>query len=181
MPSLLRTLASLILLASVVARADVVEVKEADLRLEDDQYVLNAEFELALSPTVEEALRKGIPLYFVLEFEVNRPRWYWFDERLVSTQVTYRVSFSALTRQFRLSSGLFVQNLATVDDVIRLLSRVRGRPVARQEELPKGSAYEASVRFRLDSAQLPKPLQVSAIAARDWQLQSPWYRWTFEP
>ncbi len=181
MPSLLRILAFVFLLASVCAHADVVEVKEADLRLEDGQYVLNAEFELALSPTLEEALRKGIPLYFVLDFEVNRPRWYWFDEKLVATQVTYRVSYSALTRQFRLSTGLFSQSLATLDDVIRLLSRSTGRPVARQDRLPKGYVYEAAVRFRLDNAQLPKPLQVSAIAARDWQLQSSWYRWTFEP
>jgi len=29
--------------------------------------------------------------------------------------------------------------------------------------------------------QLPKPFQVNALASREWQLASEWYRWNFSP
>ena len=68
------------------ARADTIAVKSAELRAEDDGYVLNAEFDLTLNPTLEEALQKGVPLYFLLEFEISRPRWYWLDEKVLSSR-----------------------------------------------------------------------------------------------
>ena len=40
---------------------------------------------------------------------------------------------------------------------------------------------EASLRMRLDTAQLPKPFQLNAIASRDWTLASDWHRWIFTP
>jgi hypothetical protein len=183
MPALSRFLASglLLLFVSGAALADVITVRSAELTEVEDQFVLNAEFDFSLTPTLEEALLKGISLYFVLEVEIARPRWYWFDEKLVTAQTTYRVSYSALTRQYRLASGLFSQTVASPEDVVRLLSRVTSRPVARVEDLPRGYRYDAAVRLRLDGNQLPKPFQVSALAARDWQLQSDWYRWTFAP
>ena len=39
------------------------------------------EFDITFSPRLEEAVNRGVPLYFVVEFELARPRWYWFDEK----------------------------------------------------------------------------------------------------
>jgi hypothetical protein len=69
------------------ARADTIPVKAAELRIEEGEVLLNAEFEFALNPTLEEALEKGIPLYFVLDFELKRARWYWLDEKVAQTAV----------------------------------------------------------------------------------------------
>ncbi len=166
-------------LVSLPARADIIGVKSAEVRADEDEYVLNAEFDLTLNPTLEEALHRGVPLYFVLEFEIARPRWYWFDEKVVSFTTHYRIAWNALTRQYRVSSGLFVQTLYSLEEVERFLSRVNSRPLAKREDLQKGSRYEASLRLRLDVTQLPKPFQVDALASREWSLQSDWYRWTF--
>ena len=38
-----------------------------------------------------------------------------------------------------------------------------------------------AVRMRLDTAQLPKPFQLNAIASRDWTLESDWHRWSMTP
>jgi hypothetical protein len=165
--------------ASPPARADIIGVEAAEVRADEDDYVLNAEFDLALNGTLEEALHRGVPLYFVLEFEIARPRWYWFDEKVLTSTTHYRIAWNALTRQYRVSSGLFAQNLYSLEEVQRFLSRVTSRPVARREALQKGSRYEAAVRLRLDVAQLPKPFQVDALASREWSLQSDWYRWSF--
>ncbi len=164
-----------------LAHADTIPVRSAELRLDDDAYVLNAEFELALNPTLEEALEKGVALNFVLEFELGRPRWYWLDEKTLSFATQYRVSYNALTRQYRVASGLLGQTFDSLDEVQRFLSRVTARPVASRDQLASGTRYEAAIRLRLDVSALPKPFQLNALASREWSLQSEWYRWSFTP
>jgi hypothetical protein len=163
------------------AHADTIAVKSAELRADEAGYVLNAEFELAINPTLEEALQNGVPLYFVVEFELLRPRWYWVDEKVLSFSAQYRVSYNALTRQYRVASGLLAQTFDALDEVGRFLSRAASRRVANREQLVPGTRYEAAVRLRLDVNQLPKPFQVNALASREWSLQSEWQRWSFTP
>ena len=162
--------------------ADTIPARFAELRLEEDYYVLDADFDLTLNSTLEEAIGRGVPLYFVTDFELKRPRLLWFDELIAYHTITYRLSYNALTRQYRLSSGgAFFQNLATLEEAQRLISRVRGRKVVDKSVLIKGTRYDAAVRIQLDTTQLPKPFQISALTSRDWNLQSEWLRWSFLP
>jgi hypothetical protein len=169
------------LIGARAARADVIPVKNAELRIEDGEVLLNAEFELSLNATLEEALNRGIPLYFVLEVEIARPRWYWLDDKVLATSTTWRVSYAPLSRQYRVSSGLIAMSLDSLEEVERLISRVTSRPIARASEFQHGARYEAAVRLRLDVNQLPKPFQVDALASREWQLASDWRRFAFTP
>ena len=168
-------------LASPVARADTIAVKSAELRVEEGEVLLNADFDLALNSTLEEALEKGIPLYFVLEFELSRSRWYWLDEKVAQTAITSRVSYNALTRQYRVGIGLLAVAFNSLEEVERYIGRVTSRPVAPASALSKGMRYDAAIRLRLDVNQLPKPFQVNALASREWTLASDWYRWTYLP
>jgi hypothetical protein len=174
-------LALALLFSSASTAVDTITVKAAELRADEDSYVVSAEFDLAFNPTLEEAVQKGVPLYFVFEFEILRPRWYWVDEKVVSTSTQYRVSYNAITRQYRVAIGLLSQTFDGLDEVERFLSRVNSRQVATLDQLVKGARYEAAVRLRLDVNALPKPFQVSALASRDWSMQSEWYRWSFVP
>lgn len=166
---------------AVPARADTIGVQSAELVPDDDEYVLTAQFDVSINPTLEEALENGVSLYFVLEFELGRPRWYWVDEKVAQLTVQYRLTYSPLTRQYRLTTGLLGQQLETLEDVQRVLSRVAARPVVKKDVLVPGARYDAAVRLRLDVAQLPKPFQITALASRDWSLQSEWHHWTFVP
>jgi hypothetical protein len=182
--TLLRVITAVVIalaLPAPAARADVVPVKSAELRIDEGEVLLSAEFDLALTPTLEEALQKGIALHFVVEFDLTRARWYWLDEKVAEWSVTYRVSYSPLTRQYRVASGPLGQTFESLDDVERFIGRVSSRPVARAEMLTKGARYEAALRIRLDVTQLPKPFQVNALALREWQLASDWHRWSFTP
>jgi len=186
-PSRLRRLARALFIAamglalSAPALADTIPIVDADLRVEEGDVLLSAEFELALNPTLEEALRKGVPLYFVLEFELLRNRWYWFDALMAGTSITHRVSYNALTQQYRVASGLLALTFASLPEVERYLGRVTSRPVGRVDALAKGVRYAAFVRLRLDVNLLPKPFQLDALASREWTLSSDWYRWSFTP
>ena len=176
---LIAAAAAAVLAACGAVRADTIAVESAEVRVDDDEVVLNAQFDLTLNATLEEALQRGVPLYFVLEAEITRPRWYWLDEKVLRWQTQYRVSWLPLTRQYRVASGLLSQTFDTLQEVERLIGRVNARAIARAAELERGARYEVSVRLRLDVNQLPKPFQVNALTSRDWSLQSEWHRWSF--
>jgi hypothetical protein len=164
--------------AAPPAAAEGIEVKRAALVAAEDGYFLEAEFDIALTHILEDALNKGIPLYFSLEFVLTRPRWYWFNEKVFDKRQLHRVSYNALTRQYRVGVGTLYQNFASLPEAIAFLASVRLRDIAEPGSLPKGSSYVAELRMRLDTSQLPRPFQVSAVGSRDWNVSSDWYRWT---
>ena len=164
-----------------LSMAEGIAVKSATLEPSDDGWNLEGEFEVHFSQRLEEAVNRGVPLYFVVEFELSRPRWYWFDEKPVVLSQTYKITYTPLLRQYRLSMGNTYQNFTRFDEVTRVLSRLRGWHVADKGALKKDQVYQAAVRMRLDTAQLPKPFQLNAIASRDWTLASDWHRWTITP
>ncbi len=172
---------ALALVVCVTARAEGIEVRNAALAAGEEGYFLEADFEFALNPTLEDALNKGVPLYFLLEFEVMRPRWYWLNEKVLNTQQQYRLAYNALTRQYRLGLGSLFQNFGSLTEALDFLSRVRRRQVLEPGMLSKGSTYVAGVRMRLDVSQLPKPFQLNALASRDWNFGSEWHRWSVTP
>ena len=55
-------------------------------------------FEFELSSEVEDVLQRGITLYFVIEVEVEKKRWYWFDRPICGIKETIRLSFNPLTQ-----------------------------------------------------------------------------------
>jgi Domain of unknown function (DUF4390) len=182
----LRLVASLLLALALAfggaaqARADSIEITDLSLQANDDGYALDADFDIDLNARLEEAINKGVALYFEVEFELTRKRWYWFDERPVSRQLTLRLSYHALTRQYRVSRGALHQSFSSLSDALRVLSRVRSWQVLERAEVGAGTDYQAALRMRLDITQLPKPFQVNALTSRDWNLASEWRRWPLQ-
>jgi hypothetical protein len=170
-----------LVVALALPAAAEIAVRSASIDPADDGWQLNADFDIQFSPRLQEAVNRGVPLYFIVEFELSKPRWYWFDEKPVQLSQTYRISYTPLLRQYRLSVGNAYQNFTRFEEVTRVLSRVRGLHVADRGALRKDIAYQASLRMRLDTAQLPKPFQLNAVSSRDWTLASDWHRWTIGP
>ena len=169
-------------LSSVLAAsAEGISIRSASLEPSEDGWQLQADFDVQFSQRLEEAVNRGVPLYFIVELEISRPRWYWLDEKPVQLSQTYKISYTPLLRQYRLSVGNLYQNFTRLDEVTRVLSRVRGWHVADRGVFQKDVTYQAALRMRLDTAQLPKPFQVNAIASRDWTLTSDWHRWVTTP
>jgi hypothetical protein len=171
----------LLALSSAVVRADAIIARNASLEASEDGWLLSTDFQITLSGPVEEALSKGITLSFILELEVSRARWYWFDQRSGLAVQSYRLGYNTLTRQYRLSVGTLFQNFTTLEEALAVLGRVRRRPVLASAALVPGNTYAAAVRMRLDLSQLPRPFQASPFAAREWNLASDWYRFTVSP
>ena len=183
LPSLSRmALAALLLFAAVpFASAEGITISKAEIAPTEDGWTLNADFDIQFSPKLEEAVTRGVPLAFVMEFELSRPRWYWFDEKPVKQSQTYKITYTPLLRQYRLSVGNLYQNFTRFDEVKRVLSRVRSLHVADKGAVKAEGDYQANLRLRLDTGQLPKPFQLNAVASSDWALNSEWHRWTVNP
>ena len=163
------------------ARADDIEVTDARLAATEDGVVLAADFAFDLNPRLAEVVTNGVPLYFVVEFELTRPRWYWFDEKAAAKRLQLRLSYHALSRHYRLSTGVLQQNYATLEEALNVLRRVRNWHVVDRGTVLADASYDAAVRMRVDGTLLPKPFQLSAITNRELNLESPWKRFTFRP
>ncbi len=173
------TVAGALLLGAGTAQANGIEVRKAAVTAVDDGYVLVADLDVKLNLALDDALHKGVPLYFVLEFELTRSRWYWTNEKLASWQQQQRLSYNTLTRQYRVGSGALYQNFFSLKEALEYMSRIRRRQDIEPGALRKDASYAAMLRLRLDLTQLPKPFQLHT--GRDWEISSDWYRWTVNP
>lgn len=172
---------ALIPLAPVIVQAQSASITTAKLDATDEGYQLNADIDLQLTAGMQEAVRKGVPLYFIVEFQLTRGRWYWLDQSVISATRDRRISYAPLTDQYRIAVSGISQNVSSFDEVRRALSRVRSWTVAERGQLKPGERYEAALRFRLDTSQLPKPFQLNVITSKEWSLSSDWYRWSVVP
>jgi hypothetical protein len=163
--------------AACAARADDIEVRDVSLRATEEGLVLDADFAFELTPRLAEVVANGVPLYFRVEFDLIRRRWYWFDDTTAVRRLQVRLSYHALSRQYRLSTGLLQQNFATLEEALNVLKRVRNWLVVERSVSLSGD-YEAALRMRHDVSLLPKPFQLSALTARDLHLDSAWHRFT---
>jgi len=182
---------SITLLTPATAAADGITVRKAEIRMTEDGYQLAANFDIRLTLLLEQALTHGITLNFVSEFTLTRSRWYWLDEVATKTEDTTKLSYSALTRQYRIKRGTIFQNFASLDDALRSLGNQSSAPIPAKlvtkssgyiaSLLSSNSNYTAYTRMRLDVSQLPKPLQVNALTSDEWKLDSEGYSWMLAP
>ena len=133
---------------------------------------VNVEFDLPRS--VQDALNRGIPLYFVTEFSIQQQRWYWVNKPLIEASLMTRLSYSPLTRQYRLSRGGLSQSFDSLSETLAILKSLHGWRISEDTHIENPEDCVAEVRVRLDTNQLPLPMQVT-IGENDWDLTSDWY------
>lgn len=166
------------LLPAGAAHADGgIRITSVTLEATEEGYQFDADFEITLNHKLENALEKGIVLYFVTELNLVNSRWYWLDERIAQSRVREGLSYYALTRQYRLSRGTLSQNFGTLREALQALSRVRNRPIIASSELRQDEEYTVELRMWLDISALPKPFQVETLGSREWDLSSGILRW----
>lgn len=187
----LLTVCAITLPCASTAMADGITVVKAEIRLTDEGYQFAANFDIKLTLLVEQALTHGITLNFLSEFTLTRSRWYWFDEVAFKSEQTTKLSYSALTRQYRIKRGSLFQNFSSLEDALRvvgnqssslipveLLNKNRGYLVSL---VTSNASFTAYARMRLDVSQLPKPLQVNALTSDEWKMDSEGYSWMLAP
>lgn len=153
------------------------------MRLErtEDGLHLSAQFKFDLPTIVEDALIKGIPMFFVAEAEVSKNRWYWYDKKVAIATRHMRLSFQPLTRRWRLNvtsgvignTGLGVslpQYFDSLPDALTKIQRISNWKIAELTEVEADVPHTVDLRFKLDVSQLPRPFQIGLIGNSDWAI-----------
>ena len=163
------------------ASAEGIKIKSFELEKLEGDWLLNASFQIELAPGLEDAVQKGVVLYFQTEFELTRGRWYWFEEKAVLAQRQIRLSYQPLTQQFRIASEGFTFSAPTIAEALQAVGSIGGWRVIDNAQIDQSRSYMAALRMVLDLSKLPKPFQVNALNNRDWSVSSDWYRFPFSP
>lgn len=166
--------------AGSVLASDRSTVRDAGIRATPQGYLLDADIDVVLNPTLEDALLKGINLHFLVELELTRPRNWWFDEDIAEPVRKLRIYYHLLLRRYVVETGYTTHTVATLEEALVRLGRVEDWQVLERGALRTGKRYEGRLRLRLDTAQLPKPLSIGAVASDHWELATPWHEWAFD-
>lgn len=173
--------------ASAVTESDVVaaatqqaQIHSIEVLRQDNSFVLNARVDLPLSHELRVAAEHGVPLYFTVEFQVVKPRWWWFDEPMYRKEQTWRVAYNALVRQWLVTSGDYSVPEMSLADALRTITRIYGWPVGPFVGLDPDRLYEAQFRMKLDTSLLPRPFRMDAFGGRAWALSTPWKNFAFQ-
>ena len=151
------------------ARAQGVELPSISAKRQDGGAVLDFVANLTLSRAVEDALRRGVPVYFVAEAVVKRPRWYWRDERVSRVSRSWRLSYQPLTSAWRVSLGAFSQSYPSLEEALTTVTRIAHWRIA-DADVNATDKYYVDFQFYLDSSQLPPPMKLDLNAQSEWKL-----------
>lgn len=163
------------------ALADAPPAEITQLRLErgDEGILLSANVKFEMSPVIEDALDKGIPMFFVAEAVLFRDRWYWYDKQVAMAARHMRLSYQPLTRRWRLivspvpigNSGLALgQTFDTREEAMAVVQRISHWKIAETADIDPEARYNVDFRFRLDVSQLPRPFQIGAVGQSEWNI-----------
>lgn len=152
------------------AQAEGIELIALDAARTEEGLLLDYSTRFELPRAVEDALLKGVPLYFVARAEVFRSRWYWRDERVARATRNWRLTWQPLTRRYRLNLGSVSQSYDTVADALGAIQRGNRWKVADGAALGNDSGHYLEFSLRLDTSQLPRPLQIGFGGEADWDL-----------
>lgn len=147
-----------------------VEVQTLSLRREDGSVMLDFDLRVTLSAAAEDALRRGLPLYFTAQATLLRARWYWRDERVARVERQWRVSFQPLTGVWRVSLGSIGQSHSRLEDALAAVSRLARWEIAEGQRVNASDRHYAEFSWRLDTGQLPRPMQFGIGGGGDWAL-----------
>jgi hypothetical protein len=164
----------LVFACATAQAADGIEITRANIEAADDGYRLKAVYTFDLNPGLEQAVQKGMKLYFTTEIELTRPRWWWLtDDRAVAARHTVYLDYDPLTRIYHVSvPGSLQQSAYTLEEALFWIRRPSTWLFAPKGALKPGETYDVTLRMYMDREYLQKPLQVDAFNNADWRLGS---------
>jgi hypothetical protein len=177
------SLSALLMLFAVASQAQT-QADIPTLRAEraGNEAFVSANVSFELPAIVEDALLKGVPMFFMLEADLYLDRWYWYDKRISSAQRQLRLAYQPLTRRWRVtqsqgmgsdsSQGLSLnQSYESLAEALSMVRQVSKWKVAELADTDPTSKIKLLFRFRLDLSQLPRPFQIGVIGQSEWDIQ----------
>lgn len=166
--------------APAVGEESAAAVQDVAIALHEDGWHLDADVSFELNPQLRNAVERGLPLYFSADVTITRPRWWWFDQQVVSQERLWSISYNALIREWRVRGGGLALPVSSLDEALALVRHIRNWVIAPADALEPGEEYLGRVRLRLDVSQLSRPFQVNAMNSSAWALSTPWKEFSIQ-
>ena len=166
--------------SSTIASDNSLIIKTAEINSQFEAYFLNADFDLSFNDDLDEAIKKGIPVNFIIEFELKKPRKYWFEEEVTKKTKEILLTYHALSKQFTLTES--ENRLIAFDNLTQAkneLKKIKNWRIFDKSQIDDTEKYSAYLQVKLDQTKLPKQLQADITSNQDWQLASKQFQWTF--
>jgi hypothetical protein len=170
---------ALLVAPAVWADPPAAEITQLRVERSEEGVLLSATVRFELPAVIDDALAKGIPMFFVAEAVLFRDRWYWYDRQVAAAARHMRLSYQPLTRRWRLmvsatpigNSGLALgQTFDTREEALSAVQRISHWKVAEAVDVDPEVRHNLDFRFRLDVSQLPRPFQIGAVGQADWNI-----------
>ena len=164
------------------AQADMpVELQGLKIDRQDAALYMSGTWQFELPAALEDALLKGITLYFVTEVGISQERWYIYNQRVAHAERHVRLFYQPLTRRWRVNispqpfnvSGLGMslgQSYDTAEEAVGAVRRIVQWRIADASEFNPDAKQTISINFKLDLKRLPRPLQIGAAGQSDWNI-----------
>ena len=165
---------------STIASDNSLIIKTAEINSQFEAYFLNADFDLSFNDDLDEAIKKGIPVNFIIEFELKKPRKYWFEEEVTKKTKEILLTYHALSKQFTLTES--ENRLIAFDNLTQAkneLKKIKNWRIFDKSQIDDTEKYSAYLQVKLDQTKLPKQLQADITSNQEWQLASKQFQWTF--
>ena len=165
-----------------VAQADTpVELQGLKLERQDAALYLSGTWQFDMPTALEDALLKGITLYFVTEVDISQERWYVYNQRVARAERHVRLFYQPLTRRWRVNispqpfnvSGLGMslgQSYDSAEEAMAAVRRIVQWRIGNATDYNPDAKQSISISFKLDLKQLPRPLQIGAAGQNDWNI-----------
>jgi Domain of unknown function (DUF4390) len=137
----------------------------------DGAVALSYAVDFELAPALEDALDRGVPLHFVAEVRVYRNRWYWRDQRIAQASRTWRIAYQPLTSNYRVSFGGLSRSYPNRAEALATVRRSVGWRIVEPGQIDADSSHYLEFAFRLDTSQLPRPIQIGISGQAAWSMQ----------
>ncbi len=166
------------LLVAGTARAQNSNANISSLQMSrsETELFLSAQIAFEMSPIVQDALIKGVPLIFIAETEITRDRWYWYDKKIAIANRVMRLSYQPLTRRWRLNVGTggvsLPQYFENLNDALASIRRINLWRIADLSEIDPSSTHTMVFKFKLDLSELPRPFQIGLIGNNEWLIET---------
>ncbi len=168
--------ASLLVASSARAQNSNAYISAMQLSRSETELFLNAQIAFEMSPIVQDALTKGVPLIFTAEAEITRDRWYWYDKTITIASRVMRLSYQPLTRRWRVNVGTggvsLPQYFESLNDALASIKRFNRWRVADLAEIDPTTAHTIQFKFKLDLSELPRPFQIGLIGNNEWLIET---------
>ncbi len=163
-----------------------IEFGDVQLRIDADTLNLQTSAKVQLPPSVENGLYSGVPLTFVVQLDVQKPRSLWFPATIYTGQIHYTLTYYELTRHYRVSvvESNVSRNYRSLSSALSGLGELGTLRFSLEDQQQKqlklsvqnNKELTGSLSMRLSTSTLPLSLQ--PILRSVWKLASEEYRWS---